>query len=157
MVSQAICIVAPVSDLENAIENAAKAAEAGIKVYTIGIGSPEGVPIPVFNSAGRKDFRRDQEGNVVITKLNETMMTQLAARGEGIYVKANNVTAALKLVFDKINELEKAEFEKAKVADYESWYQIPLAIVLFLLIIEFILLPRKNKRISSANIFNLKV
>ncbi len=142
---------------ENAIENAQKAAESGIQVHTIGIGSPQGVPIPVYNATGRKDFRRDNEGNVVITKLNENMMRELAAVGDGTYVKANNVTAALRLIFDKINELEKQEFGTAKVADYDSWYQIPLAICLFFLVLEFIILPRKNKWVAKVNVFNLKI
>ena len=150
-----------ISDGENheddAIENAKTARESGIQVHTIGIGSPTGVPIPVYNSYGQKDFRRDQEGNVVITKLNETMMTQVAAAGGGTYVRATNVTAALKLVFDKINELEKEEFESAKVAAYDSWYQIPLAIALFFLVLEFQVLPRKNRRFSQVNIFKQRI
>ena len=150
-----------ISDGENheddAIELAKTAQEAGIQVHTIGIGSPDGVPIPVFNRYGQKDFRRDNEGNVVITKLNEAMMQQVAAAGGGTFVRATNVTTALKLVFDKINELEKEEFETAKVADYESWFQIPLAIALFLLVLEFLILPRKNKWLSRVDIFKVKV
>ncbi len=150
-----------ISDGENheddAIELAKTAQEAGIQVHTIGIGSAEGVPIPVYNQYGQKDFRRDKDGNVVITKLNETMMQQIAAAGGGTFVKATNVTAALKLVFDKINELEKQEFETAKVADYESWFQIPLSIALFLLVLEFLILPRKNKWLSKVDVFKMKV
>ncbi len=150
-----------ISDGENheddAIELAKTAQEAGIQVHTIGIGSPDGVPIPVYNRYGQKDFRRDNEGNVVITKLNEAMMQQIAAAGGGTFVRATNVTAALKLVFDKINELEKQEFETAKVADYESWFQIPLAIALFFLVLEFLILPRKNKWLSRVDVFKMKV
>ncbi|MEO1260485.1 MAG: VWA domain-containing protein [Bacteroidota bacterium] len=150
-----------ISDGENheddAIELAKTAQESGIQVHTIGIGSPDGVPIPVYNRYGQKDFRRDNEGNVVITKLNETMMQQIAAAGGGTFVRATNVTAALKLIFDKINELEKEEFETAKVADYESWFQIPLAVALFLLVLEFLILPRKNKWLSRVDIFKVKV
>lgn len=150
-----------ISDGENheddAIVLAKTAQEAGIQVHTIGIGSPDGVPIPVYNRYGQKDFRRDKEGNVVITKLNETMMQQIAAAGNGTFVRATNVTAALKLVFDKINELEKEEFETAQVADYESWFQIPLAIALFLLVLEFLILPRKNKLLSRVDVFKMKV
>ncbi len=150
-----------ISDGENheddAIELAKKAAEEGIQVHTIGIGSPDGVPIPVMNRYGQKDFRRDNEGNVVITKLNETMMQQIAAAGGGTFVRATNVTAALKLIFDKINELEKQEFETAKVADYDSWFQIPLAIALFYLVLEFIILPRKNRRLAKVDLYKVSV
>lgn len=142
---------------ENAIELAKEAQESGIQVHTIGIGSPSGVPIPVYTSSGQKDFRRDRDGNVVITKLNENMMKQLATAGNGSYVRATNVTQALRLVFDRIEELEKAEFESAKVADYESWYQIPLAIALFFMILEFLILSRKNRFLSGIDLFNLKV
>ncbi len=142
---------------EGVLEMAGNANEQGIQVHTIGIGSPGGVPIPVYNQYGQKDFRRDNEGNVVITKLNEGMMKEIAAAGGGTYVRASNVTTALKVVFDKINELEKATFETAKVADYESWFQIPLAIALVFLVLEFLVLPRKNRRLSKIDIFKLKV
>lgn len=150
-----------ISDGENheddAIELAKAASEAGIQVHTIGIGSPQGVPIPVYNQFGQKDFRRDRDGNVVITKLNENMMTQIAAAGGGTYVRAANVTNALRLIFEKINELEKEEFDTAQIADFESWYQIPLAIALLLLLLEFVVLPRKNKWLSRVDIFKVKV
>ena len=84
-------------------------------------------------------------------------MQQIAAAGGGTFVRATNVTAALKLIFDKINELEKQEFETAQVADYESWFQIPLAIALFLLVLEFLILPRKNKLLSRVDVFKMKV
>ncbi len=146
-----------ISDGENheddAVELAQQAQEQGIQVHTIGIGSAEGVPIPVYNRYGQKDFRRDREGNVVITKLNEQMMQQIAAGGGGTFVKATNVTAALKLVFEKINELEKQEFGTAKVADYDSWFQIPLALALVFLILEFFILPRKNRILSKVDLF----
>lgn len=150
-----------ISDGENheddAIELAKAAQEDGIQIHTIGIGSPDGVPIPVYTSQGRKDFRRDNEGNVVITKLNETMMQQIAAAGGGTYVQASNVTAALKLVFDKINELEREEFDTAKIAGFDSWYQIPLGIALFFLVLESLILPRKNRLLSKLDIFKIKI
>ena len=150
-----------ISDGENheddAIELAKKANETGIQVHTIGIGSPQGVPIPIYNQFGQKDFRKDREGQTIVTKLNEQMMQQIARAGQGSYVRATNVTQALKLVFDKINELEKEEFETAKVADYESWFQIPLAFALFFMLLEFIILPRKNRRFSKVDIFKLKI
>lgn len=149
-----------ISDGENheddAIQLAQQAQESGIQVHTIGIGSPDGVPIPVYNQYGQKDFRRDREGNVVITKLNENMMQQIASSGGGTYVRAANVTNALRLIFDKINDLEKEEFGTAEVADYDSWYQIPLALSLLFLIIEFMILPRKNRWLSKVDIFKLK-
>ncbi len=150
-----------ISDGENheddAIANAKAALDAGIQVHTIGIGSREGVPIPVYTRDGRKDFRRDREGKVVVTKLNETMLTQIATAGGGAYVRATDVTTALRVVFDRINQLEKEAFETARVADYESWYQLPLALVLCFLVLEFVLLPRKNRWLSKVNIFKLKI
>jgi len=150
-----------ISDGENheddAIEQAKAAQESGVQVHTIGIGSQEGVPIPIYNNYGQKDFRRDRDGSVVISKLNETMMQQIAGAGGGSYVQATNVTAALKLVFDKINELEKQEFDTSKVSNYESWFQIPLAIALLFIILEFLILPRRNRILSKLDIFKIKV
>jgi Ca-activated chloride channel family protein len=142
---------------DDAVEMAASAAEKGIIVHTIGMGLPQGAPIPVNNLNGQKDFRKDKEGNVVVTKLNEVMLQNIAGAGTGMYVRASNAQTGLATLYEKINEMEKEEFEAKVYADYEDRFQ-PLALLaLCCLLIEFIILPRKNKILSKIDLFKFKV
>jgi len=142
---------------DDAIEMATKAAEKGIIVHTIGMGLPQGAPIPVYNRNGQKDFRKDNEGNVVVTKLNEPMLQNISAAGTGMYVRANNAQTGLEMLYEKINEMEKEEFESKVYADYEDRFQLLVMLALCCLFIEFIILPRKNKILSKIDLFKFKV
>ncbi|MDX1285527.1 MAG: VWA domain-containing protein, partial [Draconibacterium sp.] len=95
---------------DDAVSAAQSAVENGIIVHTIGMGLPSGSPIPVLRN-GQTDYLKDRDGNVVVTKLNETMLEQIAASGEGIYVRANNAQVGLNALFDEINKMEKEEME----------------------------------------------
>ncbi|MEM1136532.1 MAG: VWA domain-containing protein [Bacteroidota bacterium] len=142
---------------DDAMDMAAKAAEQGIIIHTIGMGLPQGAPIPVYNNYGQKDFRKDNAGNVVVTKLNETMLQQVAAAGTGLYVRANNAETGLEMLYEKINEMDKEEFESKVFADYEDRFQPLVLLALLCLFIEFIILPRKNKLLSKIDLFRFKV
>ncbi|ALO16492.1 cobaltochelatase subunit [Salinivirga cyanobacteriivorans] len=135
----------------NAIENAQMAAEKGIKVYTIGMGLPEGGPIPVRGK--NNEFHRDNSGNVVITKLNEGMLQQIAAAGEGSYIRANNIRSGLNSLFDEIDQLEKAQMKSKVYAEYDEQFQFAAWIALFFLVLEFFILERKNKYLANVKIF----
>ena len=112
--SKAIVIITDGENHEgDAVENAKEAADEGILVYTIGMGLPDGSPIPVYNKYGnRTGYKKDKQGNTIITKLNENMMQQIAAAGNGIYVRANNTQAGLRKVFDEINSLEIGKIDR---------------------------------------------
>jgi Ca-activated chloride channel homolog len=92
---------------DDAVEMAGSANEKGIIVHTIGMGLPQGAPIPINGKYGQKDFRTDKDGNVVITKLNQVMLQQIAASGGGKYIPANNTNTGLNKLFDEINKMEK--------------------------------------------------
>ena len=142
---------------DDAVEMASTAAENGIIVHTIGMGSPQGSPIPVYNRNGQQDFRKDNAGNVVVTKLNEAMLQNISASGNGLYVRANNAQTGLEELYEKINEMDKEEFESKVFADYEDRFQIFVMLSLLCLFIEFIILPRKNKVLSNIDLFKFKV
>jgi Ca-activated chloride channel family protein len=89
----------------------------------------------------------------VVTKLNESMLRDIASAGNGIYVRANNTQAGLNKVFDEINKLEKTEFESKMFSDYESRFQYFLAVSLILLIIELLIFERKSKWLSKIQLF----
>jgi len=138
----------PVSAAQEAVEN-------GIVVHTIGMGLPSGSPIPVLKG-GQKDYMKDKNGEVVITKLNETMLEKIASTGNGIYVRANNAQVGLNALFDEINKLEKEEMETLVYSEYDDQFQYFFAIGLLLLLLEFVTLERKNKYLMKVNLFSTK-
>jgi len=156
--SKAIIIITDGENHEdNAIEMATQASELGMKVYTIGMGLPEGSPIPMVNSYGQQTgFKKDRDGNTVITKLNEIMLQQIAAAGNGDYVRANNTQAGLSKIFEKINALEESEIEERMFTDYEDQFQYFLGIGLLLIFLEFFIFDRKTKWASNIKLFDRK-
>lgn len=156
--SKAIIVITDGENHEDdAIESARHAAELGIKVYTIGMGLPDGSPIPMVNSYGQEiGFKKDKDGNTVITKLNEMMLQQIAASGTGDYVRANNTQAGLSKIFEKINALEESEIETRMFTDYEDQFQYFLGFGLLLLFLEFLIFDRKTKWASNIRLFERK-
>ncbi|WP_235934003.1 vWA domain-containing protein [Sunxiuqinia indica] len=137
---------------DDAIDAATAAAEKGIIVHTIGMGLPQGGPIPVYKN-GQRDYRKDKEGNVVVTKLNEEMLQQISAAGNGIYVRANNAQVGLNTLFNEIDKMEEAEMESLVYSDYEDQFQWFLGFSILLLLIDFLLLERKNKYLKNVKLF----
>ena len=148
-----------ITDGENHEDDAIKLAEEvnkkGIIVSTIGLGSTKGTPIPVVDKFGRKDYRRDNEGKVVMTKLNEDLLTKIAVSGGGEYIHAGNSNFGLNSIVDNINNMDKQEFESKVFSDYEDRFQYFIGFALFLMLLELILLERKNKFTKGINIFKV--
>ncbi len=140
---------------DDAIASAKAALEDGIIVHTIGMGLPSGSPIPVLRN-GQTDYMKDRDGNVVITKLNEQMLEQISAAGSGIYIRANNAQVGLNTLFDEINKMEKQEMESRTYSEYDDQFQFFFAIGLFLLLLEFVILERKNKYLKNIHLFKVK-
>ncbi len=140
---------------DDAVSAATEASEEGIFVHAIGMGLPQGSPIPVLRN-GQKDYLKDKNGEVVITRLNETMLEKIATAGNGIYVRANNAQVGLNALFDEINKMEKEEMESLVYSDYDDQFQYFFAIGLFLILLEFIILERKNKYFMKVKLFSTK-
>lgn len=156
--SKAIVVITDGENHEDdAIQVAKDASSKGIKVYTIGMGLPDGAPIPEYNSYGRRlGYKKDRQGTTIITKLNENMLQQIAKAGDGVYVRANNSRAGLSKVLDDINKLEKTEFESKMYSDYEDRFQYFIAVALLFFIIELFVFERKSKWFSKFDLFNRK-
>jgi Ca-activated chloride channel family protein len=154
--SKAIIIITDGENHEgNAIEEAAAAAEQGIKIFTIGMGSPEGAPIPVYDDFNRQTgFKSDRQGQTVISRLDETMLQQIASAGSGIYVRASTGQDGLSRILDEINALEKQEIETKMFSEYEGRFQYFLAISLILLLIELLIPDRKSRWADKIKLFN---
>ncbi len=137
---------------DDALASAKAALDEGAIVHTIGMGLPSGSPIPVLRN-GQTDYLKDRDGNVVVTKLNEQMLEQIAAAGGGIYVRANNAQVGLNALFDEINAMEKQEMETRTYSEYDDQFQYFFAVGLFLLLLEFVILERKNKYLKRIKLF----
>lgn len=124
---------------DDALQAAAAAHDKGIIVHTIGMGSTEGAPIPI----SANDFKKDKEGKTVITKLNAEALTQIAAEGKGLFVRASNSQVGLNQLYDEINKLQKTDYDSKEFSDYEHQYMYALIPAFLLLIVELLL---SNKR-----------
>lgn len=138
---------------DDAIRTSEAAAEKGVSIHTIGMGSAEGSPIPIYRGDTREGFRKDKEGNTIVTKLNEQALQEIAAAGNGIYVRASNSDAGLRNVLDEINKLEKKQFESKMYSDYEDRFQWFISAALLFLLIETVLSERKSKLYQRLNLF----
>ena len=136
---------------DDATAVAARAKELGIKVIVIGIGKPEGSPIPM---PGTNNFRKDRQGNVVVSRLNEDMCRDIAKAGNGIYVRCDNTNTAMRTLQKEIDTLATTEIETKVYTDYNEQFQSFALVALFLLIIDFFIFNRKNKSLTRLDIFN---
>lgn len=135
---------------DDAVAAARLAQERGITVNVIGFGNPKGSPIPV---KGSMSFLKDKDGNVVVTKLNESMCSQVAEAGKGIYVRADNSNTALRALSQQIDQMQKGEINSAAYSEYDEKFYIFAWIALFLLIVEYALLNRQNKQLNKIKWF----
>lgn len=135
---------------DDAVAAAKLAKEKGITVNVVGFGSPQGAPIPVN---GTMSFLKDNNGNVVVTKLNEEMCTQIAQAGDGTYVRADNSNTALRALSSQISKMQKGEISTSAYAEYDEKFYIFVWIALFILFIEFGLLNRQNKQLNKIKWF----
>jgi len=139
---------------DDAVAAAREAAEKGIKVHTIGVGLPQGAPIPVYSGGTKQNaFLKDRDGNTVISKLDDKMLKGIAAAGNGVYIRSSEVRLGLDELFDEINKMDTQEMESKIYSDYDERFQYFFGLALFLLIAEFFILNRKNRWLSRIKIF----
>jgi Ca-activated chloride channel family protein len=150
-VGKAIIIITDGENHEGgAVEAAKAAAEKGMMVYVMGVGTPEGAPIP----EGRgNDFRRDKEGNVIVTKLNEQMCQEIAAAGNGVYIRIDNTGNAQKILQKEVDKLAKADLDTAVYSEHDEQFQVMAWIAFVLLLIEMLLMVKKNPRLKDIHLF----
>ncbi|MEE4196133.1 MAG: VWA domain-containing protein [Bacteroidales bacterium] len=148
-----------ITDGENHEDNPVKAAELaakkGIQIHTIGMGSSKGTPIPVHNTYGQTTFLKDNEGNVVVSKLDQKTLQQIAVAGEGMFIMANNTQAGLNKLFDEISRMEKEEMEEVVYTEFEHRFQYLVGIALFFLMVEVLIPDRKSKWAEHFNLFKI--
>ena len=120
-------------DLDSALK---KASEAGIRIFCIGLGSKEGVPIVVPQPGGQKEYVKDESGNIVLTRLEEETLKKIALATQGAYIHADNTSFSLENLYKlKVAPLQGREIESKRKKNYENRFYIPLAIALILLLL----------------------
>lgn len=148
-------VIILISDGENheddAVAAAQMAAERGIKIYTIGIGTPEGAPIRIGG-----DFIKDADGKMVVSKLDESTLEQIAMATGGGYIRASNRSLGLDEIIKQINEVERKDLTESIFEDFSEQYHYPLAIALALLLVELLIPNRRSRLLQCLNIFRKK-
>ena len=153
-VGRAIVVITDGENHEGgAVEAAKAAAEKGIQVSVLGVGLPDGAPIPV---EGTNDYRRDRDGNVVVTRLNEAMCQEIAKDGKGIYVRVDNSNSAQKAINQEINKMAKSDVESKVYTQFNEQFQAVAWIILLLLLAEMLILERKNPLFKNIHLFSNK-
>ncbi len=145
-------IIILISDGENheddALAAAAQAAEKGITIYTIGIGTPEGAPISIGG-----EFVKDEEGNMVVTKLDEQILQQIAISTGGGYIRATNQSMGLNEIISQVNNTEKTKFTSTVFEEFDEQYQYLIGAALVFLLLDMLMISRKNRILARFNIF----
>ncbi|MDP8299912.1 MAG: VWA domain-containing protein [Candidatus Tantalella remota] len=141
-----LVVITDGEDLEGGIERAIeKARSDNVKIFCVGIGSAEGELVPIISSKGKRAFLKDDEGNVVRTRLEEGVLQKIALETGGMYVRATGAEFGLSLIYDeRLSKMEKQEFKSRMEKKYHERFQIPLGIAVLLLFLELLLRDRKR-------------
>lgn len=146
--SQAIVVITDGENHEDdAVGEATQAAEQGIKVYTVGLGDPNGVPLPL--SPGSSATRRDRDGNVVVSKLNEKLLKKVAEEGRGAYIPCDRINSLM----DELDKLERAELKTRVFSEYAERFQYFAGFALLFLVLEFFIRSRRSRLLLRLDLF----
>ncbi len=145
-----IVIITDGEDHEGDITSAVNdATEKGIKIYTIGMGSQSGVPIPLGNQSGQAAYKTDNQGNIVLTRLDELTLQQIANDGNGKYYHGTSGGNELEAIYNDLSKLEKTEFGTTRVTDYEDRFYYLLAPAILLLLLEFFFTEKRSALLTK--------
>jgi Ca-activated chloride channel family protein len=133
-----------------------EAREEGIRIFTVGVGKTKGAPIPIKRKGVVESLKKDNKGEVVITKLNEVVLASIADDGDGVYIDGSNTESAVELIKEQLNQMDKTEFEAKQLAEFKDQFQWFLGAALLLLFLDIFVLDRKTKWLRKLNLFNEK-
>ncbi|HAB28798.1 MAG: BatB protein [Xanthomarina sp.] len=147
-----------ISDGEDHSEDAAKvaeeASEEGIRIFTIGVGDAKGGPIPIKRNGIVLNYKKDSNGETVITRLNEETLKTIANEANGAYLNGKNTNEVVENIRDILNKMDKKEFEAKQFADFKDQFQWFLAFAIAFLFLDIFLLDRKTAWLKKLNLFN---
>lgn len=138
-----------ISDGENheddAVESAKAAVNEGVQIFTMGVGSPQGAPIPVYSGGVQSDYKKDENGSIVLSKLNEEALKEVASAGNGAYFPLTNSQDEVRALVKKIGSMEQKTMDEKMFADYVDYFQYFLALSLLLLLMEVLVFEKPTK------------
>tara|TARA_R110002050_G_scaffold22726_1_gene61806 strand:+ start:14113 stop:15150 length:1038 start_codon:yes stop_codon:yes gene_type:complete len=147
-----------ISDGEDHSEEAAavakEASEEGIRIFTIGVGDIKGGPIPEKRNGIVLNYKKDRQGETVITHLNEEVLKDIASNAHGEYINGKNTNEVVDKIGEILNKMDKTEFESKQYADFKDQFQWFLGFAIFFLFIDIFLLERKTEWLKKLNLFN---
>ena len=147
--SRVIVLITDGENHDQSVEQVvARAKQDGIRIYCIGIGTPEGAPIEIGG-----EFIKDENGEMVVSKLGEQMLQEIASATEGAYVRASKQSIGLEEIVKSINQMEKSELTTVRYEEYNEQYQYFIAVALALLLLDLVIMPRRNPKLRKFNIF----
>ena len=139
---------------EEASNAASRAAKLGIKIFTFGVGTESGAPIPLKRNDIIESYKKDSDGEVVITKLNQNILQNIAVSTGGTYQDGNNTQKVLDFVSEQLKAMDKKEFEAKKFVSFKDRFQAFLLAALIFLLIDLFLFETKTKWVQKLNLFN---
>ncbi|MCF0209923.1 MAG: VWA domain-containing protein [Bacteroidales bacterium] len=152
--SKAVILISDGEDNQPEAENIAKKlAKEGIIINCIGIGSQQGTTIPMKDNSGNETLKKDKDGNIVVTKLNEQTLKKIAGEGSGVYVHAGNESLGLRSVMQSIDKMDKKEYTAMAYRDFNTVFYLFAIGALVFLLIDFIIYNAKNKVINRKFFF----
>jgi Ca-activated chloride channel family protein len=153
--NRVLIIISDGEDHSNMSANVAEeAAEEGIRIFTIGVGTTKGDRIPEKRNGIVLNYKKDNNGETVITRLDEDTLKAIANEANGVYINGNRTSTVVEEIRDILNKMDKKEFEAKQFADFESQFQWFLGAGIFLLFIDIFLLERKTAWLKRLNLFN---
>ena len=139
---------------ESAVRAAEEAKEQGIRIFTIGVGDVKGGRIPIKRNGIVLNYKKDRQGETVITRLNEESLKSIANEADGVYINGTSTNEVVETIRDILNAMDKTEFEAKEFADFKDQFQWFLAFAIALLFIDILLLERKTAWLKKLNLFN---
>ncbi len=137
-----------------AIDAVELAVDEGIRIYTIGVGKSKGAPIPIKRNGVVESLKKDRNGEVVMTRLNQEVLEDIASEGNGAYIDGTNTEEAVSFIQDELDQMDKKEFEAKQFAEFKDQFQWFLGAGLFFLFLDVFLLDRKTRWLRNLNLFN---
>lgn len=152
--NRVLVIITDGEDHEEGISEAVeKARDKGIKIFTVGVGTDRGAPIPDMRNGYNVGYKKDRNGEVVVSKLNTDVLRQISKETDGAYINGTNTREVVDFLMESISEMEKKEFEATVFSDYEDQFQWFLGLALLLLILDVFVLERKTQWFKKLGLF----
>ena len=153
--NRVLIIISDGEDHEGNVEEITEqASEMGIRIFTIGVGTEKGGPIPIKRNGVVQNYKKDNQGETVITKLNPETLQEIADAAKGAYIQGNVTDEVTESITEELQNIEKTEFEAKQFADFESHFQLFLGISLALLFLDIFVLERSTAWLRKLNLFN---